>query len=470
MRMFRLTNEPGGLGLSCSPAGVALAGVPLLRSTQAGFVPRSTSEITSLLKAAYGEDPTGLQSRLNAIAQALNRGDFGFAAIAAVQTRTPELGREAAARLLNAERELIKYDPNEPRDWHGRWTTGEGAPAPMVSPTSDDASNRGSESADARVSNPERASGVPNSSLIPAAFTAPDNEVNGVASQGPGSFEQEFEQKYDDLGPVDFAKRVIEFGDWLARQGQNLSPAERKHALAEYAFLQNRLSFWLSYDYKPAIAQANLLSAALVLYQGAIIGGIVRAGDFPRSMLDVGVAAMAFDNPPPRRILPSTNGPEGRPAGSVEVPKEMEGLGGTVNNSDAKIDWKKGIKGQGDKWQDYVGEQNPDLTELPPNSKTFDHFNAKTGEAISEKTMNTLSVGYIKNPQRIFSRLRSYVDDAVDYEPGTRSDLDPAIIESRTIHLAIPEYTSPTQWRYINRAIIYAKENGVTIVITRIRE
>lgn len=271
---------------------------------------------------------------------------------------TPELSREAAARLLNAERELIKYDPNEPRDWHGRWTAGEGAPAPMVSPTSDDASNRGSESADTRVSNPERASGEPNLSLIPAAFTAPDNEVNGVASQGPGSFEQEFEQKYDDLGPVDFAKRVIEFGDWLARQGQNLSPAE----------------------------------------------------------------------------------------------------------------WKKGIKGQGDKWQDYVGEQNPDLIELPPNSKTFDHFNAKTGEAISEKTMNTLSVGYIKNPQRIFNRLRNYVDDAVDYEPRTDSDLDPANIQSKTIHLAIPEYTSPTQWRYINRAIIYAKENGVTIVITRIKE
>jgi hypothetical protein len=55
---------------------VSLAGVPLLRKTQVGFVPRSGSEIASLLKAAYGEDPTALQSRLGAIAQALNRGDF----------------------------------------------------------------------------------------------------------------------------------------------------------------------------------------------------------------------------------------------------------------------------------------------------------------------------------------------------------------------------------------------------------
>ena len=52
VRIFRLTNEPGRLGLSCTPAGVSLAGVPLFRSTQAGFVPRPTSEIATLLNAA----------------------------------------------------------------------------------------------------------------------------------------------------------------------------------------------------------------------------------------------------------------------------------------------------------------------------------------------------------------------------------------------------------------------------------
>jgi len=124
VRTFHLTNESRGLGLSCTSAGVSLAGVPLLRRTRAGFVPRSNFEITSLLKAAYGEDPTGLQSRLGAIAQALNSGDFATAMIAAVHTRTPVLSPEAAARLANAEAELAKYNynPAEPRDWHGRWT------------------------------------------------------------------------------------------------------------------------------------------------------------------------------------------------------------------------------------------------------------------------------------------------------------------------------------------------------------
>jgi hypothetical protein len=124
IRMFRLANEPGEFGLICSPAGLFLAGVPLLRRTQAGFVPRPAPEIASLLKAAYGDDPTRLHSRLGAIAQALNGGDFATAMIAAVHTRTPELSSEAALRLAKADDELTKYNfnPDEPRDWHGRWT------------------------------------------------------------------------------------------------------------------------------------------------------------------------------------------------------------------------------------------------------------------------------------------------------------------------------------------------------------
>jgi filamentous hemagglutinin len=91
-------------------------------------------------------------------------------------------------------------------------------------------------------------------------------------------------------------------------------------------------------------------------------------------------------------------------------------------------------------------------------------------EAISAKTMNTLSAAYIKNPQNIYNKVVSYVDDAVNYEHRRESDVDPADIESKTIHLAIPEWTSPTQWRYLNRALVYGKDNGVKIVITRIRE
>jgi hypothetical protein len=97
VRMFRLTNEPGGLGLSCTPEGVSLAGVPLLRKTRAGFVARPAAEISSLLKTAYGDQPMTLpprlESRLGAIAQALNSGDFANAAIAALRVNPDSIDK-----------------------------------------------------------------------------------------------------------------------------------------------------------------------------------------------------------------------------------------------------------------------------------------------------------------------------------------------------------------------------------------
>jgi hypothetical protein len=146
VHVLRLTNEPGKLGLSCSPTGVSLAGVQLLRKTQIGFVPRPQSEIALLLKTAYGDDPTGLQGRLSAIADALNRGDFVQAMIAAVHTRTPDLSPEAALRLAKADEVLAKYNynPDEPRDWHGRWTKDGLADRPSTAPP-ETAGNQGAD-------------------------------------------------------------------------------------------------------------------------------------------------------------------------------------------------------------------------------------------------------------------------------------------------------------------------------------
>jgi hypothetical protein len=464
MQMFRLTNEPGGLGLSCTPAGMSLAGVPLLRRTQAGFAPRPASEIAALLKAAYGNDAIQLQSSLGVIAQALNSGDFARAMIAAVHTRTPELSREAAIQLANAEQELTKYNPDEPRDWHGRWTRdGSAGPTSMGAPGIESDQRVHPHSLDQRQRVAENTS--------PADATTLSDGQDGDAAGEPISLERTFEREYDDLGPVDFAKRVIQFGYWLGREGANVPPAERERALAEYSFVQDRLSFWLAYDYKPVTAHLNLLSAALTLYQGAVNGGMAQAGYLPQSMVDVAGAAWAFDNFPPRRIRPSTRPTlEGELASDARTAKEVEGLGGIVNNSEAKIEWKKGVNDQGGNFEVYYGKENPDARRLPPTTTAFDYFKDATGEAISNKTLNTLSVSYIKNPQRIYGQVARYVDAGVDYEPRATSDLDPVLIESKTIQLAIPEYTSPTQWRYLNRAIIYGKENGIKVVITRIRE
>lgn len=132
VRNFRLVDDAGNLGLSCTPTGVALAGAPLLRTTAVGWAARPATEIAVLIDGAYGPaiDPTDVTRGLDVIARALNCGDLGRALVAAVQLKLPELTWDGAVRIARAHDALAKqYNPDEPRDWHGRWTTDGGANA-----------------------------------------------------------------------------------------------------------------------------------------------------------------------------------------------------------------------------------------------------------------------------------------------------------------------------------------------------
>jgi len=123
---FRIANESESLGLGCTRDGVALAGAPLLKMTVAGLAPRPIGEIDQLLKAAYGPSFAAacVLTGLNLIAEALNRGDLARAMVAAVQLKLPDVSWAAAARMARIENALAKFNPLEPRDWRGWWTTG----------------------------------------------------------------------------------------------------------------------------------------------------------------------------------------------------------------------------------------------------------------------------------------------------------------------------------------------------------
>jgi len=133
---FRLGDTPGGLGLNCEETGVSLAGVPLLRKTANGFRPRSAGEINALMKGAYGRerDAARLAAGLQVAAEALNRGDIGRAMIATLHLRLQELSDDGAAGIARVDDVLAKYNPDEPRDARGRWTTGTAAPARSSAP------------------------------------------------------------------------------------------------------------------------------------------------------------------------------------------------------------------------------------------------------------------------------------------------------------------------------------------------
>lgn len=80
------------------------------------------------MKMAYGQavDPAELTPGLNVVAQALNGGDLGRAMVAAVRLRLPHVSRDRAELLVGGVGALEKYNPDEPRDARGRWTTGGG--------------------------------------------------------------------------------------------------------------------------------------------------------------------------------------------------------------------------------------------------------------------------------------------------------------------------------------------------------
>jgi hypothetical protein len=135
---FRLAAETETRGLRCDLDGLSLAGVALLRKTAEGFASRRDDEVGALLLAAYGEvfDTQRLTRALSATAAALNRGDLALATIAAVHLRLPTLGKAEASRIAAVEDFLRKYNPDQPRDWHGRWTTeGDGPDGSSAAPT-----------------------------------------------------------------------------------------------------------------------------------------------------------------------------------------------------------------------------------------------------------------------------------------------------------------------------------------------
>lgn len=234
-RKFRLNDEPDSLGVSCSSAGVFLAGIPLLRKTGARFKTRPAHEIDALIRAAYGADidPAELVPSLASIAVSLNYLPVAKARIAAGFMRLPDLDRDAVARLAQVEQSLISRRPEEPKESQEDWYAGSAG--------------------------------------------APDN-LDADTLRALKSRMRQFESKYDGMGPVEFAKEVIRFGEWLGREGRDLIGAARQYALAEYVFVQDRLSFWLSYGYKPAKAQPALLAASMTLCDEAGKAGIDPRG------------------------------------------------------------------------------------------------------------------------------------------------------------------------------------------------
>lgn len=112
-------------GLFLGP-GIPLVATTLDKHGTPHFAPSSRAELESWLGLAYG-GPVDLADRmpiLERVAAAYNRGSPVQALIAAARLRLPPLDRAGLERLARGGLIKANFNPAEPRDWHGRWTSG----------------------------------------------------------------------------------------------------------------------------------------------------------------------------------------------------------------------------------------------------------------------------------------------------------------------------------------------------------
>ena len=126
LRRYKLDEGADGAGVSCDEHGIALAGTPLLTRTAEGFEPRSLDELETLVGSAYHtpRDAAAIWRGLSVAARALSSGDVALAKVATLHLRLESLDEAGARRLAKASSKFASYNPDQPRDWHGRWSDG----------------------------------------------------------------------------------------------------------------------------------------------------------------------------------------------------------------------------------------------------------------------------------------------------------------------------------------------------------
>jgi len=142
-----------------------------------------------------------------------------------------------------------------------------------------------------------------------------------------------------------------------------------------------------------------------------------------------------------------------------------------VKQGTVKVSWSKGIMGQGMPWEDYLARKLPEGSRLPAEFNTFDYFDEISGVAINAQTVDTMTLSKIKNPKQIYTTMKNYVDKTVNFAgdvKGTEKVTSDMVLHKR-IDLAIPHKTNMEQYKQIEKAAKYAKDNGVELKVTRIK-
>jgi hypothetical protein len=124
--LFKLDQNPNGRGLRCDDEGLFLGRDALLqRDREGNFEARPAGELRKVLRRAYGDDANweSHARSVKLVAAALNKGDLARATMTAVLMRLPEPGSPISIADVDVVLAKAGFDPDEPRDERGRWTT-----------------------------------------------------------------------------------------------------------------------------------------------------------------------------------------------------------------------------------------------------------------------------------------------------------------------------------------------------------
>ncbi len=452
-RTFGLSDEPGTLGLSCSQKGLALAGVPLLRLAEHGFVPRSAEEIARLLSAAYDIDAalTSVSAGLGIVANALNRGDTVRAMIAAAQLKLPVLDWDGAVRIAKAEDALQKYSSNQPRDWHGRWTTGDaGGPAIKPQPVSFRPPTQSTEAPPSgKPQSDDAAAGEQSAFELPKDWvTLPPGQridelgdlLEWIANAKPEderAIRAEIKRYYYDVGDV-------QGGNALNRA---LSEALQDGPLSTSG-KQEFLKAYEPYTREDPAVVAQMLRDLLTLGLTPPLGSAIR--------LEVAAereAALAAETAAQRGTAE---------AASTELRFGIADAA-PISVEEAAVraaSWKE--MGWADRGNFIDGRLGRNLLQ---NFKVLDWF--KDGLAISNKSMDLTAATY-QDAARLLSRVNRYVDQLANFKGAQlgKCIVTEAEIVTRRVRLAVPrDVMTDTQREALRRAVERAQTKGVDLLV-----
>jgi hypothetical protein len=124
--VFKLAERQGSWqGLYCGLDGLYIGSIGLIELHDGSYCLRAEEDVAALLAAAYGlADCARVLGGLRRIASHLNDGDLAQATIAALHLRFAEIEGDSIARVMGTEALLkANFDPAQPRDRIGRWTS-----------------------------------------------------------------------------------------------------------------------------------------------------------------------------------------------------------------------------------------------------------------------------------------------------------------------------------------------------------